>query len=167
MVSYALKQRLRGDREGFVQLLSVGETEALVWSLLDYFRMKTEMRQELFKVSKSFWGWNDCKIFIFWGIVYPRAFCSCSRCRVDIVSFNFPSSVFPFRLAFSFSEFLFSLSLLPLLSVFLSSLAAARPCTKQLLCDSHLHIPFNPPPTSHDKVLFCFTHKRKYANFFG
>lgn len=52
-VSYALKQRLRGDREGFVQLLSVGETEALVWSLLDYFRMKTEMRQELFKVSKS------------------------------------------------------------------------------------------------------------------
>lgn len=53
-VSYALKQRLRGDREGFVQLLSVGETEALVWSLLDYFRMKTEMRQELFKVSKSF-----------------------------------------------------------------------------------------------------------------
>lgn len=47
-VSYALKQRLRGDREGFVQLLSVGETEALAWSLLDYFRMKTEMRQELF-----------------------------------------------------------------------------------------------------------------------
>lgn len=158
-VWYAIKQWLRGNREGFAQLLSVGETEALVWSLLDYFRMKTEMRQELFTVSKSFWELMTTK-YLYFGESF---ICFLSVLVHVIVSFNFLLSVFPFWLAFSFLEVLFSLSLLPLLSVFLSSLAAALPCTEKLLGDSHLHISFDPL----DIFLFCFLHKGKCANFFG